>query len=106
VEEIFSTRCVQRYYNHDQLSVAINLQNKIFAPLEIFQGAHRSAICPRLSNFLYVYDYTTKLCRQKTEVIQNHENEPIRSIGQGEARHRKYKRLKLGGDQAYDRSSD
>jgi hypothetical protein len=30
----------------------------------------------------------------------------ILSIGQGEARHRKYKRLKLGGGQAYDRSSD
>jgi hypothetical protein len=27
-------------------------------------------------------------------------------IGQGEARHRKYKRLKLGGGHAYDRSSD
>jgi hypothetical protein len=30
----------------------------------------------------------------------------VRSIGQGEARHRKYKTLKLGGGQAYDRSSD
>jgi hypothetical protein len=29
-----------------------------------------------------------------------------RNIGQGEAQHRKYKRLKLGGGQAYDRSSD
>jgi hypothetical protein len=38
--------------------------------------------------------------------IQNHENENVRNIGQGEARHRKYKRLKLGGGQAYDRSSD
>jgi hypothetical protein len=28
------------------------------------------------------------------------------NIGQGEAQHRKYKRLKLGGGQAYDRSSD
>jgi hypothetical protein len=34
------------------------------------------------------------------------ENEHVRSIGQGEARHRKYKRLKLGSGQAYDRSSD
>jgi hypothetical protein len=46
------------------------------------------------------------LCKQQAEVIQNHENELIRDIGQGEARHRKYKRLKLGGGQAYDRSSD
>jgi hypothetical protein len=43
---------------------------------------------------------------QQTEVIQNHENEHVCGPGQGEARHRKYKRLKLGGGQAYDRSSD
>jgi hypothetical protein len=30
----------------------------------------------------------------------------FRSIGQGEVRHRKYKWLKLGYSQAYDRSSD
>jgi hypothetical protein len=48
----------------------------------------------------------TKLSRQQAEVIQNHENVNVRNIGQGEARHRKYKRLKLGGGQAYDRSSD
>jgi hypothetical protein len=54
----------------------------------------------------YVYDYITKLGRQHAEVIQNHENEHVHSIGQGEARHRKYKRLKLDGGQAYDRSSD
>jgi hypothetical protein len=53
-----------------------------------------------------VYDYTVKLCRKQAEVIQNHENEYIYGMGQGEARHTKYKRLKLGGGQAYDRSSD
>jgi hypothetical protein len=53
----------------------------------------------------YVYDYITKTCRQQAEVIQNHENEHVRYIGQGEARHRKYKRLKLGGGHVYDRSS-
>jgi hypothetical protein len=57
-------------------------------------------------NLPYVYDYITKLYRQQAEVIQNHENEHVRGIGQGEAGHRKYKRLKLGGGQAYDRSSD
>jgi hypothetical protein len=45
----------------------------------------------------------TKLCRQQAEVIQNHENEHVRGIEQGEARHRKYKSFKLGGGQAYDR---
>jgi hypothetical protein len=48
----------------------------------------------------------TKLSRQQAEVIQNQENANVRNIGQGEARHRKFKRLKLGGGQAYDRSSD
>jgi hypothetical protein len=45
-------------------------------------------------------------CKQQAEVMQNHENKHVRGIGQGEARHRKYRRLKLGGGQAYDRSSD
>jgi hypothetical protein len=57
-------------------------------------------------NLLYVYDYITKLSLQQVEVIRNHENEHVRSMGQDEVRHRKYKRLKLAGDQAYDRSSD
>jgi hypothetical protein len=53
----------------------------------------------------HVYDYITKSCRQQAEVIQNHENENVLYIGQGEARHRKYKRLKLGGGHVYDCSS-
>jgi hypothetical protein len=54
----------------------------------------------------YKYDYITKLCRQQAEDIQNHENANVCNIGQGEPRHRKYKRLKLGGGQAYNHSSD
>jgi hypothetical protein len=54
----------------------------------------------------YIYDYITKLSRQQAVVIQNRENVNVRNIGQGEGRHRKYKRLKLGGGQAYDRSND
>jgi hypothetical protein len=57
-------------------------------------------------NLPHVYDYITKLCRQKAEVIQNHEKKHVRCLGQGEARHTKYKRLKLGGGKAYDLSSD
>jgi hypothetical protein len=53
----------------------------------------------------YMYDYITKLCRRQAEVILYHENPNVRAIGQGEPRHRKYKRLKLDGGQAYDRSS-
>jgi hypothetical protein len=48
----------------------------------------------------------TILCRQQTSVTQNRENANIREIDTGEATHEKYKRLKLGGSQAYDRSND
>jgi hypothetical protein len=47
-----------------------------------------------------MYDYVTKLCGQQAEGIQHHENEYVRSVGNVEARRRKYKRLKLGGGQA------
>jgi hypothetical protein len=57
-------------------------------------------------NLSYVYDYMIKLCWKQVEVIRNHENEHVCGIGQGEARHRKYERLKLGGGQAYDCLSD
>jgi hypothetical protein len=57
-------------------------------------------------NRLHTYDYVTKLCRKQAEAIQTHGNDYVRSIEQGEVRRKKYKRLKLGGGQAYDRSSD
>jgi hypothetical protein len=46
----------------------------------------------------YVYDCIKNFAgsRQQAEDIQNHDNENVRNIGQGEGRHRKYKRLKLG----------
>jgi hypothetical protein len=49
--------------------------------------------------------YITQLYRHPAEVIQIHRNVIVRDIGQGEARHRKDKRLKLGGGQAYGRAS-
>jgi hypothetical protein len=39
----------------------------------------------------------TKSYAGSKHVIQNHENANVRNIGQGEAIHRKYKRLKFGG---------
>jgi hypothetical protein len=54
----------------------------------------------------YFNDFISKFGRQQAEVIQNHQNPNDRNIGQGEVQHRKYKRLKLGGRQAYNRSSD
>jgi hypothetical protein len=75
-------------------------------PLEILQGVRRSTIGTRLFNLPCVRNYTTKLYRKQVEVIQNNENEHVRGTGQGEARYRKYKTLKLGNSQADDCSSD
>jgi hypothetical protein len=72
------------------------LQNRVlgttgnFPRRTLVRELHKALCIP------YVYDYMTKLSRQQAEVIQNHENANVRNIGQGEARHRKYKRLKLG----------
>jgi hypothetical protein len=54
----------------------------------------------------YVCDYATKLRRTQAEVILNHVNPNVHCTGQGAARCRQYKRLKLGGGQAYDCSAD
>jgi hypothetical protein len=54
----------------------------------------------------YIYDFITKLCRQQAEVIQNYENSNVRGIEEGEIGHRKYDRLKFGGSQAYNCSSE
>jgi hypothetical protein len=54
----------------------------------------------------YVIDYITKLCRTQAQIILNHVNPNAHGIGQGEARHMKYKRLKLGTSQACNSSAD
>jgi hypothetical protein len=82
------------------------LQNKVLHTIENFPRCTPVRDLNTTFSLPYVYDYITKLCRQQTEVIQNHENEHISNIGQGEARYRKYKGLKLGGGLAYDYSSD
>jgi hypothetical protein len=53
----------------------------------------------------YIYDFITNQCRQQAKVVQNHENVKVCNISQGKAQHRKYKRLQLGGGQAYEFSS-
>jgi hypothetical protein len=82
------------------------LQNRVLRNIGNFP--RRTSVQELLKAFdiPYIYDYITKLSRQQAEVMQNHENTNVRNIGHGEARHRKYKRHKLGGSQAYDRSSD
>jgi hypothetical protein len=82
------------------------LQNKVLRTIRNFP--RHTPVCKLHKAFSipYIYDCITKLSRQQAEVIQNHENVNVRNIGQGEARHRKYKWLKLSGSQAYDRSND
>jgi hypothetical protein len=82
------------------------LQKKVFCTTENFPRCTPVCDLHMAFNLPYVYDYITKLCRQQVKVIQNHENEHVCSIGKGKARRRKYKRLKLGGGQSYDPSSD
>jgi hypothetical protein len=72
------------------------LQNKVLRTIGNFPRCTPVHDLYTALNLPYVYGYVTKLCRQQAEVIQNHENEYVRGIGQGEARHRKYKKLKLG----------
>jgi hypothetical protein len=81
------------------------LQNKVLRTTGNFPRRTTVRELCKAFNIPYIYDYITKLCRQQAEVIQNHANANVRHIGQGEAQYRKYKRLKLGGGQAYDRSS-
>jgi hypothetical protein len=82
------------------------LQNKVLRTIGNFPRRTPTRDLHLAFQIPFVYDYITKLCRQQAEVIQNHDNENVRTIEEGEARHRKYKRLKLGGGQAYDRSSE
>jgi hypothetical protein len=82
-----------------------HLQNKVLRTFGNFPRRTPVRELHTAFNILYVYDFITKLCRQQAEVKLNHNNENVHNIGQGETQHRKYKRLKLDGSQAYDRSS-
>jgi hypothetical protein len=75
------------------------LQNKVLRTTDNFPRRTPVRELHKAFNIPYIRDYITTLCRQQAEVIQNHENANVRNIGQGEAQHGKYKRLKLGGGQ-------
>jgi hypothetical protein len=72
------------------------LKNKVLRTIGNFLSCTPVRDLHMVFSLLYVYDYLTKLCRKQAEIVQNRDNEHIRSIGQGEARHTGYKRLKLG----------
>jgi hypothetical protein len=78
------------------------LQNKVLRTIGNFPRCAPVRSLHTAFNLPYVNDYITELRRQQAEFIQNHENEHVHGIGQGKARRRKYKWLKLGGGQAYD----
>jgi hypothetical protein len=82
------------------------LQNKVLRTIGNFPKCTSVRDIYKAFHIPYIYDYITKSCRQQAEVIQNHENENVCYTGQGEAQHRKYKRLKLGGGHVYNCSSD
>jgi hypothetical protein len=81
------------------------LQNRVLRTIGNFPRRTSVRDMHKVFQIPYVYDYITKSCRQQAEVIQNHENANVRYIGQGETRHRKYKRLKIDGGHVYDCSS-
>jgi hypothetical protein len=76
------------------------LQNKVLRNVGKFPRCTPVRNIHTAFNLPYVYDYVIELGRQEAEVIQNHENEHVRGIGQGKARHRKYKRPELVGGPA------
>jgi hypothetical protein len=80
------------------------LQNKVLRTIGNFPRRTQIRELHKVFNIPYIYDCMT-LCRQQAEVTHNHGNANVCNIRLGEARHRKYKRLKLGGVQSYDRSS-
>jgi hypothetical protein len=82
------------------------MQSKVLRTIANFPWCTPDLDLHTVFNLPYVYYHITKLLRQKAEAIQNNENEHVRGIGPGEARHRKYERLKLSGGQDYDRLSD
>jgi hypothetical protein len=57
-----------------------------------------------LSPLMYHTGIRLERLKKTTKILCNYVN--VRNIGQGESRHGKYKRHKLGGGQAYDRSND
>jgi hypothetical protein len=82
------------------------LQNKVIHTIGNFPWRTRNTELHVTFNIPCVCDFITQLCRQRKEVIHNQANATVRYLKQGESMHRKYKRLKPGGGQAYDSLSD
>jgi hypothetical protein len=82
---------IGRQYHGKHVSAAVNQHATVE---ELLEAVFSIPYAPRLCN-----EDWQQLCTQQAEVIQNHGNENVHSIGQSEARHRKYERPKLGRGQ-------
>jgi hypothetical protein len=61
------------------------LQNKVLRTTGKFSGCTPVQELHMAFRAPYIYDYTTRLCRQQAEVIQNHENTNVGNLKKGEA---------------------
>jgi hypothetical protein len=66
------------------------LQNRILRAIGDLERSTSARDFHLAFKILYVYDYITKLWRRQAEVILNHENPNLRTIRQGETRHKKH----------------
>jgi hypothetical protein len=82
------------------------LQNRVLRAIDNFDRRTPVREMHVALKIPYVFHHITILCRRQAEVIQNHLNSKFRATGQGGAMHRKHTRLKVGGGQAYEPSSD
>jgi hypothetical protein len=107
IRSVMTNACPTSEYAADAHLLKLQrLQNKVFRAIGNLDR-HTLVRKVRVAfKIPYVHDYITKLCRTQAEVILNHRNPNVRGSGQGEAMHRKYNSLKLGGGQAYYRSAD
>jgi hypothetical protein len=88
-----TTVAMQRRGTHASTTIELQLETVLFNPL--------LGSCNNWTTTMETGIFS--VCRG---VILTTENEHVRGIGQGGARHRQYNGLKFGGGQAYDRSND
>jgi hypothetical protein len=104
IKQVMTYACSAWEYAEDiHLLKLQHLQNKVLRTTGNFPRYKPVRDLHMDFNLPYVYNYTVQAT---SKVLQNHENDHVHSTEQSQARHRKYKRFTMGGDQTYDRSSD
>jgi hypothetical protein len=82
-----------KYATKDHLLILRRLQNRVLRTignLDRCTPVREFHVAFKIAN---VCDYVTKLCETQPEEVLHHVNQNVHEIGQGEARHRKYKGL-------------